>query len=61
MYTFLLFSSMQPGIFQVRGGFLEYGHFDKPFMYGIQKSCPAEEIFVLSLQDSLKSVFLIRI
>ena len=38
-------SSAQPEIFQGKGGFLEYGHFDKHFMYGIQKNCPTEENF----------------
>ena len=30
---------------QGKGGFLEYGHFNKRFMYGVRKNCPAEKSF----------------
>ena len=30
----------QQGISQGRRGFLEYGHFDKRFMYDMEKNCP---------------------
>ena len=45
-------------VFQGRWIFLEYGHFDKRFMYGIQKNCPARGILVFFLQNTLKTAFL---
>ena len=48
----------QPGIFQDKGVFLNYGHVDKSFMYSIQKNCPQEVILVFFLQDTLKTAFL---
>ena len=48
----------QPGLFLGRGGFSEYGHFDKRFMYGIQKNCLAGENFGVFSQYALKTAFL---
>ena len=47
----------QTGIFRGRGGFLEYGDFDKRSMYGIQKEIPAEKNMVFFLQNALKTAF----
>ena len=49
----------QPGNFRDRSGFLEYGHFDKHFMYDIQKK--HGKIFLFLLQDTLKTAFQMRI
>lgn len=40
-------SGVQPGIFRCRGGFLDWGRFDKGFMYDIQKKGPKEKDFVV--------------
>ena len=48
----------QPGIFQDKGVFLNYGHVDKSFMYSIQRTARQEVIFVFFLQDTLKTAFL---
>ena len=59
IFAFSLTSTgVQPRIFQGRRVFLKYGHFDKRFMYDIQKNCPAGIILVFFLQDTLKTVFL---
>ena len=44
----------KPGIFRSRGGFLKKWHFDKRFMYDMQKK---GEILVFFLQDILITVF----
>ena len=36
-----MYAGAQPEFFGGRRGLLEYGHFDKRFMYGIQKKGPA--------------------
>ena len=50
-------SGMQQGILLGRGGFLEYGHFYKRFVYGIQKESSAGGNLVFFLQDTLETVF----
>ena len=44
-----------------RTAFLEQWHFDKHFMYDIQKKGSQGKIFVFFLQDTLKIAFQMRI
>ena len=42
---------------QDRADFLKWGHFDKHFVYDIQKKSSAWKKFVFFLQDTLKAAF----
>ena len=46
-----------PGIFREGMVTREQGHFDKRFMYDIQRRAPHGKILVLFLQDTLKPAF----
>ena len=47
----------QPIIFWGRTDFLEQGHFDKHFMYDMQKRALQGQIFDFFLKDNLKTAF----
>ena len=51
-----MLTGAQPGLFRGRGGFLELGHFDKRFMYDIQKKDSAGKNFGVFLQYLLNCI-----
>ena len=53
----LIFSGVQPDIFQSRRGFVELGSFDKLFFKNTQKKAPQGKILELFLLDTLKTTF----
>ena len=47
----------QPEIFQYRGGFVEFEHFDKHFVKNTRKEGPTGKTFAFFFLDTLKTTF----